>query len=145
MHPISALAETKQPAPEEFLLRLGDNALILSHRLSEWTGHGPALEEDIALTNTALDLLGQARMLYSHAGQNMQPVCDEDALAYWRNAEAFRNFTALELPNSGVHAARGALGDYALRWCVKVFLALICWSFGLWWPNRQTKYWLALR
>lgn len=113
MHPVTALAETKQPAPEEFLLRLGDNALILSHRLSEWTGHGPALEEDIALTNTALDLLGQARMLYSHAGQNMQPACDEDALAYWRNAEAFRNFTALELPNSGVHAARGALGDYA--------------------------------
>lgn len=83
MHPITALAETKQPAPQEFLLRLGDNALILSHRLSEWTGHGPALEEDIALTNTALDLLGQARMLYSHAGQSMQPVCDEDALAYW--------------------------------------------------------------
>jgi len=86
---------------------------VLSHRLSEWTGHGPALEEDIALGNIALDLLGQARMLYSHAGQGMKPVQDEDALAYWRDAEAFRNFTALELPNIGVHAARGAAGDYA--------------------------------
>ncbi|NDB77253.1 MAG: phenylacetate-CoA oxygenase subunit PaaI [Verrucomicrobia bacterium] len=95
------------------MLRLGDNALILSQRLSEWTGHGPELEEDIALTNIALDLLGQARMLLNHAGAGMQPPREEDALAFWRDANEFRNVTALELPNSGVHAARGAAGDYA--------------------------------
>ena len=110
--PATAPEADQGRAPVEFLLRLGDNALVLSHRLSEWTGHGPALEEDIALGNIALDLLGQARMLYSHAGQAMQPMRDEDWFAYWRDAGAFLNFTALELPNSGVHAARGAAGDF---------------------------------
>lgn len=113
MSALEANARSKQNAHSEFLLRLADNALILSHRLSEWTGHGPALEEDIALTNIALDLLGQARMLYTRAGALTNPACDEDALAYFRNPDAFRNVTALELPNSGVHAARGATGDYA--------------------------------
>lgn len=108
-----AIASAPTRAPVEFLLRLGDNALILSQRLSEWTGHGPELEEDIALTNIALDLLGQARMLLNHAGAGMQPPREEDALAFWRDANEFRNVTALELPNSGVHAARGAAGDYA--------------------------------
>ena len=56
------------PLTAAYALRLGDDALILSHRLSEWVGHGPELEEDIALANTALDLLGQARLLLSHAG-----------------------------------------------------------------------------
>ena len=51
----------------EYLLRLADSPLVLSHRLSEWCGHGPVLEEDLALTNIALDLLGQARLLYQHA------------------------------------------------------------------------------
>jgi len=108
--PVAARAST---APPEFVLRWADNALIHSQRLGEWTGHGPVLEEDIALANIALDHLGQARMLLSHAGRLMDPPQTEDDLAYFRDAAAFRNFTALELPNSGVHAARGAQGDYA--------------------------------
>jgi len=104
---------SESTAPPEFVLRWADNALIHSQRLGEWTGHGPVLEEDIALANIALDHLGQARMLLSHAANLMDPPCTEDDLAYFRDASGFRNFTALELPNSGVHAARGAQGDYA--------------------------------
>lgn len=86
----------------DYLLRLGDNALILGQRLSEWCGHGPVLEEDIALANIALDLIGQSRLLLSHAGALMTPPQSEDQLAYFRDEFAFRNFTLLELPNSGI-------------------------------------------
>lgn len=86
----------------DYLLRLGDNALILGQRLSEWCGHGPVLEEDIALANIALDLIGQARLLLAHAGALMTPPQSEDQLAYFRDEFAFRNFTMLELPNSGL-------------------------------------------
>lgn len=93
---------TPGQAHPEYLLRLGDNALILGQRLSEWCGHGPALEEDIALTNIALDLIGQSRLLLTHAGSLMTPPQSEDELAYGRDQFAFRNFTMLELPNSGL-------------------------------------------
>lgn len=83
----------------EYVLRLGDNALILSQRLSEWCGHGPALEEDLALTNTALDLLGQARMWLTLAGEIEGAGRDEDALAYLRHAPEFRNLILVERPN----------------------------------------------
>lgn len=83
----------------EWLLRLGDTTLVLSHRLSEWTGHGPALEEDLALTNTALDLLGQARMWLTLAGEVEGAARDEDALAYLRHAHEFRNLILVERPN----------------------------------------------
>lgn len=73
-------------------LMLGDDALILSHRLAEWTGHAPALEEDVALANISLDLLGQARTLFSFVG-------DEDELAYLREERAFRNIQLVEQPN----------------------------------------------
>jgi ring-1,2-phenylacetyl-CoA epoxidase subunit PaaC len=86
----------------DYLLRLGDNALILGQRLSEWCGHGPVLEEDIALANIALDLIGQARLLLAHAGTLMTPPQSEDQLAYFRDESGFRNFTMLELPNSGL-------------------------------------------
>ena len=82
----------------EYLLHLGDNALVLGHRLSEWCGHGPVLEEDIALANMALDLIGQARLLLSHAGSIEANGRDEDAIAYSRDARQYRNFTMLELP-----------------------------------------------
>ena len=59
----------EQKALYEYLLRLADNNLILGHRMSEWCGHGPILEEDIALTNTALDLIGQARLLLQYAAE----------------------------------------------------------------------------
>jgi len=83
----------------EYLLRLGDTTLILSQRLSEWCGHGPALEEDLALTNTALDLLGQARMWLTLAGEVEGAGRDEDALAYFRHAHEFRNLILVERPN----------------------------------------------
>ncbi|MFE9092779.1 1,2-phenylacetyl-CoA epoxidase subunit PaaC [Streptomyces sp. NPDC007264] len=73
-------------------LALGDDALVLSHRLGEWAGHAPALEEEVALANIALDLLGQARVLLSMAG-------DEDELAYLREERAFRNLQLVEQPN----------------------------------------------
>ncbi|MGW6570769.1 1,2-phenylacetyl-CoA epoxidase subunit PaaC [Streptomyces sp. NPDC054945] len=73
-------------------LALGDDALILSHRLGEWAGHAPVLEEEVALANIALDLLGQARILLSMVG-------DEDELAYLREERAFRNLQLVEQPN----------------------------------------------
>ncbi|MET9900092.1 1,2-phenylacetyl-CoA epoxidase subunit PaaC [Streptomyces sp. NPDC006446] len=73
-------------------LALGDDALVLSHRLGEWAGHAPVLEEEVALANIALDLLGQARVLLSMAG-------DEDELAYLREERAFRNLQLVEQPN----------------------------------------------
>ena len=82
-----------------YTLRLADNALVLGHRLSEWCGHAPALEEDIALANIALDLIGQARSLYAHAGEVEGKGRDEDKLAYLRDAAEFRNVLLVEQPN----------------------------------------------
>jgi ring-1,2-phenylacetyl-CoA epoxidase subunit PaaC len=79
------------------LLRRADDALILGHRLSEWTGRAPALEEELALANIALDLIGQARALYSHAGSITGHT--EDQLAYLRDTDAWRNCLLVELPN----------------------------------------------
>ncbi len=79
-------------------MRLGDDRLVLGHRLSEWSGHGPILEEDIALANIALDCLGQASLLLKLAGQVEGAGRDEDALAYWRDERQFRNLQMLELP-----------------------------------------------
>lgn len=102
------------PEHIEYLLRLGDSALVLGQRLAEWCGRGPVLEEDIALANIALDLIGQARLLLTHAGQLEGMGRDEDALAYLREAPEFRNATLLELPNGGVASAGAAAGDYAI-------------------------------
>jgi ring-1,2-phenylacetyl-CoA epoxidase subunit PaaC len=79
------------------LLRRADDVLVLGHRLSEWTGHAPTLEEELALANLALDLIGQARALYQYVGG----LCgqDEDALAYLRDAGAYRNCLLVEQPN----------------------------------------------
>lgn len=92
----------------EYLLRMGDNALILGQRLAEWLGHGPQLEEDIASANVSLDLLGQARWWLSYAGKVEGRGRDEDALAFRRDQHEFRNCTMVELPN-GMHGKR----DYA--------------------------------
>ncbi len=92
----------------ETLLRLGDNALVLSQQLGAWCGHGPALEEDLALTNVALDLLGQARLWLSYAGEVEGKGRDEDALAYLRDGGAFRNLLLVEQPN-------GHYGDTVMR------------------------------
>ncbi|MEC9468479.1 MAG: 1,2-phenylacetyl-CoA epoxidase subunit PaaC [Pseudomonadota bacterium] len=83
----------------EWLLRRGDTALVLGHRVSEWCGHSPVLEEDIALANVALDLIGQARMWLGLAGEIEGKGRGENELAYLRDAWDFRNFLLAEQPN----------------------------------------------
>jgi ring-1,2-phenylacetyl-CoA epoxidase subunit PaaC len=83
----------------DYLLRLGDNALVLSQRLSELCGKGPALEEDMALTNVSLDLLGQTRLWFSYAGELEGAGRDEDHLAFHRDAHQFRNCLLVEQRN----------------------------------------------
>src|SRR4030088_2498183 len=82
-----------------YALRRADDALILGHRLSEWCGHAPAMEEDMALANMGLDLLGQARELYSYAARVEAKGNDEDKFAYLRDVRQYRNLLLLEQPN----------------------------------------------
>ena len=82
-----------------YTLRRADDALVLGHRLSEWCGHAPMLEEDMALANMALDLLGQARELYSYAGKVEGGGNDEDKFAYLRDVRQYRNLLLVEQPN----------------------------------------------
>jgi ring-1,2-phenylacetyl-CoA epoxidase subunit PaaC len=107
-----------QNASATWLLRLGDDALVLAQRLSEWCGHGPALEEDIALSNIALDLLGQSRAFLTLAGEREGKGRDEDALAYFRTDREFSNLLLLELPN-------GHFGDTIMRQCLFDQFALL--------------------
>ena len=88
-----------QDALFEYLLRLGDNGLILGHRLSEWCGHAPAIEEDLALSNVALDLIGQTQLWLGLAGEVEGAGRDADKLAYLRDAGEFRNVLLVEQPN----------------------------------------------
>ncbi|HQS09580.1 MAG TPA: phenylacetate-CoA oxygenase subunit PaaC [Xanthobacteraceae bacterium] len=83
----------------EFLTRMGDNTLILGHRVSEWCGHAPVLEEDIALANTALDLIGQTHFWLGLAGEVEGKGRSADALAFLRDASGFRNALLVERPN----------------------------------------------
>ena len=83
----------------EFLLRQGDNALILGHRTSEWCGVGPVLEEDIALANTALDLIGQTQLWLGYAAEVEGKGRNANDLAFLRDAYDFRNILMLEVPN----------------------------------------------
>jgi ring-1,2-phenylacetyl-CoA epoxidase subunit PaaC len=92
-------ATSADTAHLDYVLRLADSALVLGQRLSEWCGHGPVIEEDIALANTALDLIGQARLLLAHAGHLEGQGRDEDALAFLRAEHQYRNLTICELPN----------------------------------------------
>src|ERR1035437_4857660 len=97
-------------APVDYLLHLADNALVLGQRNAEWCGHGPVLEEDIAMANISLDLLGQARLLYQHAAALIGGDVTEDRLAYFRDARQFRNHMLLELPHHGPLAGAAAGG-----------------------------------
>jgi len=83
----------------QYTLRLADNALVLGHRLSEWVGHAAVIEEDLAFGNMGLDLIGQARALYTYAGEVEGKGRDEDALAYLRDANDYRNILLVEQPN----------------------------------------------
>jgi ring-1,2-phenylacetyl-CoA epoxidase subunit PaaC len=90
---------TKEEALFEYLIRLGDNALILGQRLGEWCGHAHQLESDIAMTNVALDLIGQARMLLTEAGNVEGKGRTEDDLAFHRSELEFRNNLLVEMDN----------------------------------------------
>lgn len=83
----------------ELVLRMGDNALVLSQRLCAWVGKGPALEEDMALANTALDLIGQARLWLAYAADIEGKGRTEDEIAYKRDSHEFRNLLIVERPN----------------------------------------------
>jgi len=117
------------PTPQQaYLMRIGDSCLIHAQRLAEWSGHAPILEEDIALTNLALDLVGQARALLTHVGR--QTGFDEDQLAFLRGERDFFNFTLTELP--GRRAGR----DFADA-VVRNFL-LSAWMNVLWAKLEQS-------
>jgi len=103
---------------QQYLLRLGDTCLILGQRLGEWCGHAPVLEEDIALTNMALDLVGQARALLTHAGRAQG--FDEDQLAFLRDERDYLNPTLVELPR----------GDFAFTVLRNLMVATLL--KGLW-------------
>jgi len=95
-------APVDQAALAEFLARMGDNTLVLGHRVSEWCGHGPALEEDIALANTALDLIGQTQLWLGLAGEVEGKGLGADDLAFLRDAYDFRNLLLVERPNGDI-------------------------------------------
>ncbi len=110
-----------QPSPRlHYLLRLGDSCLILGQRLGQWCGHAPVLEEDIALANMALDLIGQARALLTLAGQDGGQGFDEDQLAFLRDEADYLNPTLVELPR----------GDFAFT--VLRNLMVSTWHKQLW-------------
>ena len=107
-----------------YLLRIGDTCLVLAQRLGEWCGHGPALEEDIALANIALDLLGQARALLTHAGGLDGHGYDEDQLAFLRDERDYFNVTLVELPN-GTGGRRDFAFTILRAFVVATFLKLL--------------------
>ncbi|MEO5733571.1 MAG: 1,2-phenylacetyl-CoA epoxidase subunit PaaC [Rubrivivax sp.] len=100
----------------QYLLRIGDLCLIHGQRTAEWCGHAPVLEEDIALSNMALDLIGQARAVLSLAGSLNQPILDEDQLAFLRDERDYRNVTLVELPR----------GDFAFTVLRNLMVATFC-------------------
>ena len=116
-----------------YVLRLADTCLIHAQRLAEWCGHGPVLEEDIALTNLSLDVLGQARALLTHAAALDGQGLDEDQLAFLREERDYRNLTLVEQPmrRSSAHAPGGDFADTVVR-----NLLLAVW-FKLQWQRLQ--------
>lgn len=104
---------TREEALFEYVLRIGDNSLIMGHRMSEWCGHGPVLEQDIALINIALDHIGQASNWLTYAGQVEGKGRTEDDLAYHRDVFDFKNVLLVEQPNGnwGDTLVRGFLFD----------------------------------
>jgi ring-1,2-phenylacetyl-CoA epoxidase subunit PaaC len=106
-----AVGEPVREALFRYVLRLGDTSLVLGQRLAEWVGHSPALEEDLGLANLSLDLVGQARLLLTYAGEIEGQGRDEDALAFFRDAPAFVNLTLAEQPN-------GDFGRTIVRQCL---------------------------
>jgi ring-1,2-phenylacetyl-CoA epoxidase subunit PaaC len=116
----ASIAIESTPAVQ-YLLRLGDTCLILGQRIAEWSGHAPILEEDIALSNMALDLIGQARAVLTHAGRIEGLGHDEDQLAFLRDEKDYRNLTLVELP-------RGDFAFTVLRNAMVATLMKLLWE-----------------
>jgi len=106
--------DNKNKLISEYALRIGDTGLVLGQRLGEWCGHGPILEEDIALTNISLDCIGQARAFLTYAGELEGKGRSEDDLAFFRDAREFRNTLLSEQPN----------GDFAQTIVRQLFISL---------------------
>lgn len=117
---MTASIQLQRKTEVQYLLRIGDTMLILAQRLGEWCGHAPIIEEDIALTNVALDLIGQSRALLTHAGALEGAGHDEDQLAFLRDERDFFNATIAELPR----------GDFAFTVLRNLFLST--WAKLLW-------------
>jgi len=117
---MTASIQLKRAPEVQYLLRVGDTALILAQRLAEWCGHAPVLEEDIALANMALDLVGQSRALLTHAGTLEGLGHDEDQLAFLRDERDYFNATIAELPR----------GDFAYTVLRNLFVST--WARLLW-------------
>lgn len=118
---------TEEQALAKYILRLGDDALIIGQRLSEWCSKGPVLEQDIAISNMALDHIGRARLLYQYAANLLGGETTEDTLAYTRDAHEFQNLLLLELPN-------GHWGE-----TIAHLFAYDTWNFYLWDKLAQSK------
>jgi ring-1,2-phenylacetyl-CoA epoxidase subunit PaaC len=114
---VSASLELRLTPPVRYVLRIADTALIHAQRLAEWCGHAPVLEEDIALSNLALDSLGQARALLTHAAALEGQGFSEDALAFLREEHQFLNLTLVEQPlrKPSAHSPGGDFADTVLR------------------------------
>lgn len=113
-----------QAARCRYVLRLADTPLVLGQRLGEWVGHAPALEEDLALANIALDLIGQARLLLTYAAELEGRGRDEDALAFLRDAPEFCNLSLAEQPNGDF--AQTILRQFLLdAWQLELYEALL--------------------
>ncbi|RDL45643.1 phenylacetate-CoA oxygenase subunit PaaI [Marinomonas piezotolerans] len=110
---------TKYDDLTEFLLRLGDSALVHAQRLCEWTGRAPALEEEMGMMNVGLDLVGQARNWYEYAAERIGDGTDADTLAFRRDERAFRNLLLVEQPN----------GDFAVTMTKQFFYD--AWQYHL--------------
>ncbi len=121
----------------QYILHLADNALILGQRNAEWCGHGPVLEEDIAMANIGLDCVGQARMLYQHAATLVGGDATEDSLAYFRSAPEFRNYTLLELPHQTAFAPSAKVPrDYSVTITRNFLFSTL---MNLVWPALQSS------
>lgn len=116
----------QKTAASQYLLRAGDTCLILGQRLGEWCGHAPVLEEDIAMANIALDLIGQARALLTRAGELDGQSYDEDQLAFLRDERGYLNLTMAELPR----------GDFAFSVLRNTMVST--W-LKLWWEQLATS------
>ena len=130
--------------PIDYLLHLADNAVVLGQRNAEWCGHAPILEEDLAMANNSLDLIGQARLLYQYAAERMAgdvraprgaawPAgsITEDTLAYFRGDADFRNYVLLELPHTaGLVPAAGGERDWAVSLVRNFFYSAL--MVGVW-------------